>query len=167
MLIGYPNTVYRQQSLLIYVLCPKTMKGLKWKNSVGDFISDDEESSLLLGGTRALSGCLRFFWVGVVFDPRCLPSFHCHSECLVAGKPLPIEHCPKWISIHYGLRMGAVNSHFHYCHSSLRNDRNVPSPLTGISPRPPNRFDFFLPHFYFREGQLNRCVVRGILCRMQ
>jgi len=36
------------------------------KNSTGDFISDAEESSLLLGGTKALSGCLRFFLVGIV-----------------------------------------------------------------------------------------------------
>jgi|AP12_2_1047962.scaffolds.fasta_scaffold236351_1 hypothetical protein len=36
------------------------------KNSVGDFASEDEERRLLLGGTGALSGCLRFFLVGVV-----------------------------------------------------------------------------------------------------
>lgn len=38
---------------------------LESKSSTGDFVSDAEESSLLLGGTKALSGCHRFFLVGI------------------------------------------------------------------------------------------------------
>lgn len=44
----------------------KDDKKIESKSSPSDLISEDEESSLLLGGTKALSGCLRFFLVGIV-----------------------------------------------------------------------------------------------------